>query len=127
MSIDQILNQISEALDTYEDLDPSTFVFNPPVSKFSDDNIVLDLNKLISTPDFNECASLAGHNVKLNSEQKSTLRTTGKINVPSVNFPGQYHVWQVSSWLQTGTDNIKESFFDGIASSASHFVIGIPD
>src|SRR5437870_9545689 len=126
-----IINTIREQLNDFCDWDLDTFDFNVPISTFSEEIDTININSLIVPPDFNELKNLAktpdNHSIRLNSSQLQELRTKGKISVPSKNFEGQNHVWTVSKILQSGTDNIKESFFDGLADASEHFVISIPD
>ncbi len=126
-----IIDIIKKRLDDFQDWNPETFDFNVPVSIFSEEPETININSLIAPPVFDELKILArdpdNNSIRLNNSQLQELRTKGKFNVPSKNFEGQNHVWTVSKFLQSGTDNIKESFFDGLASASEHYVICIPD
>ena len=64
---------------------------------------------------------------KLNKQQKKDIRKTGTFSVPSLNFPGQNHVWKIARGLQTGTTNIKKHFYKFLAGSLYLIIIGIPN
>ncbi|XWV26920.1 hypothetical protein QJ857_gp0130 [Tupanvirus soda lake] len=131
MSATPIIENIALLLDQIEDWDVGSFNFNTPISEFSNQNDILDVDNLISPPNFDECMDLAkdqnGKSIKLNNTQLKQLRSKGTFNIPSNRFEGQDHVWCVSKFLQSGTDNIKESFLDGLAKSCEHFIVYIPN
>ena len=119
--------------------DISRFVF-PPTPGLSyapgasaeneEDPPAINLNKLIQPPT-SELADLSrddeGHRIKLNNTQKAQLRTTGKFDVDSQKYPGREHTWRTSFLIQTGTNNIKDRFYNRLASSYEHFALDIPD
>jgi len=126
-----IIEEIKSVLNKIEDWDLSTFDFDIPDSKFiTENNPVIDIENLIKPPNFNECAELSvgtdGQSIVLNDEQLRQLRKTGTFTVPSLKFEGHNHVWLISKILQSGTDNIKESLYTGLASMCKHLVIHIP-
>jgi hypothetical protein len=127
----QLIDSIGVDLDEIQDWDPETFDFNSPISIFSDEIDMVNINSLMIPPNFNELKDLAkdadNRSIKLNNDQLHELRTKGKISIPSKNFEGQNHVWNVSKFLQSGTDNIKNSFYDGLANACEHYVISIPE
>lgn len=129
----EIITPIANALDQIKDWDVRSFDFDPPKSQFVGDNrATLNVSSLVQKPDFNECKSLSvgvdgKTKKKLNNEQLQELRTLGQFSVHSKSFPGQKHVWSVHRLLQTGTDNIKNSFFDGLANSTKELVINVPN
>ncbi|XP_075230474.1 uncharacterized protein LOC142329675 isoform X3 [Lycorma delicatula] len=51
----------------------------------------------------------------LNSNQLANIRKTGEFEVPSLNFPGQMHKWQLSGLLQKGTERTRDSLLDDLA------------
>lgn len=126
-----IIDTIRKQLEEIQDWNPKTFDFNIPTSTFSEENDIININNLIIFPDFDESEDLAkntnNHSIKLNSSQLKELRSTGKFSVPSKNFKGQKHVWIVDNILQSGTDNIKDSFFEGLANASVHIIISIPE
>ncbi|XWV25579.1 structural ppiase-like protein [Tupanvirus deep ocean] len=131
MSTFPIIENIADLLREIEDWDIDSFEFNPPVSDFSDEKDIINVDNLMSPPDFNECEELAkdqfGKSIKLNNTQLQQLRKKGTFKIPSKRFEDQDHVWCVSKFLQSGTDNLKESFLNGLAKSGEHFVVYIPN
>ncbi|XP_049281969.1 uncharacterized protein LOC125763166 isoform X1 [Anopheles funestus] len=60
---------------------------------------------------------------KLNCEQLETIQFTGEFEVPSLNFPGQVHRWQLSQFLQKGSERTRDSLLSDLALSARFIVI----
>ncbi|KAK3915173.1 Glycerol-3-phosphate acyltransferase 1, mitochondrial [Frankliniella fusca] len=52
---------------------------------------------------------------KLSSSQLETVRRWGEFEVESLNFPGQVHKWQLSQFLQKGTERSRESLLNDLA------------
>lgn len=46
-----------------------------------------------------------------------------EFDVPSLNFPGQVHLWKLSQFLQKGTEPTRETLFDDLALAAQFIVI----
>lgn len=115
---------------------PNTYKIVLPVSEFgqvgedsNNDNQLGPIHRF----DRNEGELLAlatdelGENKKLSGEQFSHLRSTGQIVVPSDQFPGQNHVWQISSLLQKGTTVAATELGDGVAGGTRCYVETIPN
>ena len=49
-----------------------------------------------------------------------------QFNVPSVNFPGQTHVWKLNTFFQKGIDTAREEYLDGIAFALRFVVVFAP-
>lgn len=52
---------------------------------------------------------------KLSASQLETVRRWGEFEVESLNFPGQVHKWQLSQFLQKGTERSRESLLNDLA------------
>ncbi|XP_037776345.1 uncharacterized protein LOC119573262 isoform X2 [Penaeus monodon] len=64
-----------------------------------------------------------GKRRRLNDYQLETLRRTGEFEVESLHFPGQTHRWQVSGWLQKGSEKAHNSLLDDVALALSLIVV----
>ncbi|KAL7033342.1 hypothetical protein ACKWTF_007549 [Chironomus riparius] len=60
---------------------------------------------------------------KLNMQQLESIRTNGEFEVPSLNFPGQVHLWKLSNLLQKGLEPTREALLDDLALAARFIVI----
>lgn len=125
-----LVSQIDNYFKKYEDWDVKNFNFDEPKSQLTSD-IIINKSEVTKPPSFNELKSIAvdenGNFKKLNEEQLQQLRKKRQFSVPSLNLEGQEHLWQVNTLLQSGTDNIKESYLNGLASSCNQLIICIPD
>lgn len=81
----------------------------------------LNLRDLFVAPSFDELDAVAvdskGEPNRLNSKQLESVRERGEFEVESLNFPGQVHKWQLSQFLQKGTDRSRESLLNDLALS----------
>lgn len=128
--MDKIVKLIKKETEKIENWDAENFNFDPPVSQFIGIQSILNLDNMLIPPNHLECQTLAkdysGKSVKLNEEQLLELRNEGTITVPSFIFAGHKHVWMVSPFLQTGKKNIKNLFYNGMASVYEIIFINIP-
>jgi len=71
-----------------------------PESMFSpDEPAIVEIASLFMTPTSNEVPKLATGKGSLTPAQLNDIRSHGVFRVPSREFPGQFHVWKVNSWL----------------------------
>lgn len=129
---ERLVKEIYQSLSEIKNWNVNTFDFEIPVSPLNKTDVpTIDVNDLTPKPNFDECDTLSkdsnGNKIKLNGQQLAQLRKTGKFDVQSVRFTGQKHTWQVSKILQSGTQNIVESFMNGVALFCKCYVIYIPD
>lgn len=114
-----VVEQIEEELEKIQDWDVENFPFDPPVSKFTDELLRLNIQQIFAEPNHQECLELArdseGKPIKLSKEQLVQLRTEAIIRVASKLFPGKYHVWRVSPLLQSGKKNLLDYLLNGLA------------
>ncbi|QKF93535.1 hypothetical protein QKU48_gp0077 [Fadolivirus algeromassiliense] len=126
-----LTNMIREELSRIPNHNIDDFDFPVPQSQFNGEHPVIDLNAMTRPPDFDECIGLSrdarGNSRRLNGAQLMQLRELGEFKVPSQNFEGQEHTWAVSKLLQKGTNKIKESFYDNMASGTHQIIISIPN
>ena len=70
-------------------------------------------------PEFNELNQLAkgpnGGFKKLNQEQLNSIRKNGTFDVPSANFPGKFHRWQVHNFLQKGYERSTQGLYNSLS------------
>ncbi|XP_052759604.1 uncharacterized protein LOC128202638 [Mya arenaria] len=73
----------------------------------------INYRDLFKAPTFDELEQVAtdafGNLKKLNDVQLKSVWDKGKFEVPSINFPGQVHIWLLSRLLQKGADKANES------------------
>ena len=62
----------------------------------------------------------------LTKEQRHELWSTGKFSVPSNKFPEQKHVWVITPLLIAGVENIRNSWYKGLAYTVNQFTIQTP-
>ncbi len=62
----------------------------------------------------------------LSKEQRHELWATGTFSVQSKKFPEQKHVWLITPLLIAGVDNIRNSWYKGLAYTVNQFAIQMP-
>ncbi len=110
----------------------TSYQFELPPSAFSEDSAsIIDVASLLIKPNSREVEELAfdknGEHRALNSDQVEQIRKKGLFMVPSKDYPGQFHVWEISTWLQKGADHIRISYEKDKASALGHIIIQIPE
>uniref|UniRef100_A0A182NCW1 Uncharacterized protein n=1 Tax=Anopheles dirus TaxID=7168 RepID=A0A182NCW1_9DIPT len=87
----------------------------------------INLRDLFIAPPFDELDAVAadgtGEPRLLTNAQLRSLRERGEFEVPSLNFPGQVHRWQLSQFLQKGSERTRDSLLSDLALSARFIVI----
>lgn len=99
------------------------FPINAPDSTFRDAEFI-SLSELIISPNSAEVSELGGD--KFDDAQKAQVRREGLFVIPSKQYPGQYHVWKVSAWVQTGSDAIELKFNSIHKFAAEQIKVQIP-
>jgi hypothetical protein len=62
----------------------------------------------------------------LTKEQRHELWRTGTFSVQSNKFPEQKHVWVITPLLIAGVENIRNSWYKGLAYTVNQFAIQTP-
>lgn len=101
------------------------FPIRLPQTIFSEGTQIIQVQDLYKAPTSNELSRLGGDSVSLSEENLESLRKQGLVIVPSVDYPGMYHVWKVSAWLQKGSENIEMSLRKDIADGYWHLTVGV--
>lgn len=125
--MENLLTPISDFLEEIKSENEQLKYFqipDPPKSSFNTNDAQIDLDRYVEKP-VNEVYEISrnseGGYINLNDEQKRQLRTKGTFEVDSKKYPGQKHKW-VIKFLQKGTENIKEDFYNGLAKSYTHLL-----
>ncbi len=99
-----------------------------PESMFSpDEPAIVEIASLFMTPTSNEVPKLATGKGSLTPAQLNDIRSHGVFRVPSREFPGQFHVWKVNSWLQEGIEHIEVRFYKNRDTGLFEFGIAVPN
>lgn len=92
----------------------SNIQLNPPTSRFdlNDAGQIVDVSKLFIEPSadrelLSNSQNPDGSRKMLSAEQISQIRENAYFIVPSLKYPGQNYVWQLSAFFQIGAKNIK--------------------
>ena len=123
-----LVEQLESRMYSYENL-----TITLPTSLFEGrEDGIIDADDLFRAPSSNELARLAGP--RLNADQLQQVRRTGRFIVPSREHPGQNHVWQLTVWLQKGTEKTTVEFKErmeaalgDIRRGTAEITIGIPE
>lgn len=92
----------------------------------ADDPAVFELKSFFKEPDSEDLAKLATGPGQLTPAQLNDIRAEGVFRVKSKEFPGQYHVWKVHSWLQEGINNIEIRLYKNRDNGLYQFGIALP-
>jgi hypothetical protein len=87
---------------------------------------IVSSGDLFKAPQANELERLAIKYGKLSQAQRDQLAKDGTFSVPSDDFPGQTHVWKAAELLQQGYERSRALLRSRLASSAEHYVNGLP-
>lgn len=95
------------------------------------DNKQICLKDLFVLPTFDELDALTtdckGNPKFLSHNQLQSIKRKGQFTVPSINFPGQNHVWKLNSIFQKGIDTAREEYLDGLAFSLRFLMVYAPE
>ncbi|ODM94685.1 hypothetical protein Ocin01_11990 [Orchesella cincta] len=95
------------------------------------DNKQICLKDLFVLPTFDELDALTtdckGNPKFLSHNQLQSIKRKGQFTVPSINFPGQTHVWKLNNFFQKGIDTAREEYLDGLSFSMRFLVVYAPE
>ncbi|KAH3757038.1 Mariner Mos1 transposase [Pelomyxa schiedti] len=77
--------------------------------------------------DLNRIAMGSDGRKKLNATQLSQIRAKAEFDVPSVNFPGQFHLWKLSRLVQTGHERVNGALVGSMAAALRVVVVWMPN
>ncbi len=101
-----------------------------PTSMFPEDSQIVEVGNLFKEMTSDEVERIAydenGNLKRLNAEQIAQISQDALFIVPSVEYPGQNHVWKITIWLQKGAKNIKLTFNKGVEKALDHLIIEVP-
>jgi hypothetical protein len=102
-----------------QDLDPL------PQSILDQTEASVDLSTLFIDPSAGpEPACLAfdnhGNHKTLSRGQILSVRREGTIEIPSIEYPGQVHIWMINNLIQRGSSRINATFHNDMNGAMSH-------
>eukprot|EP00029_Vermamoeba_vermiformis_P001868 TRINITY_DN1208_c0_g1_i1.p1 TRINITY_DN1208_c0_g1~~TRINITY_DN1208_c0_g1_i1.p1 ORF type:complete len:1015 (+),score=345.47 TRINITY_DN1208_c0_g1_i1:47-3091(+) len=102
-----------------------------PPTAFADEKASEDLrSRYVLETNFDELDEVArdesGKQKYLTKEQRHELWATGTFSVQSNKFPEQKHVWLITPLLIAGVENIRNSWYKGLAYTVNQFTIQTP-
>ncbi|MFA6092670.1 MAG: hypothetical protein WCU88_06570 [Elusimicrobiota bacterium] len=103
-----------------------------PSTVFSEDaGRIIDVKDLFKAPTSDEVYRLGtsedGKGPRLSAEQLAQIKKNGTFDVPSVDYPGQPHIWKLGGLLQKGQEAIRETLLRHQAAALEQVIVGIPD
>lgn len=83
-------------------------VFPNSIIEMDNDQLKSMSENLFKMPTYDELEALSldasGKAKKLSNDQLTQIKKTGRFNVESKNFPGKHHCWELSNFVQQGSD-----------------------
>ena len=129
ISENAIYTSLLNEINNLEDWGQENVEFNLPISNFDQkqlEEISKQINTFINKNSEDELHNLSldekGNRKKLSDEQLNQIRKTGKFSVNSQMFEGKKHVWEISNFLQRGSQSILKDRQNGLAKGVEKII-----
>lgn len=129
METSQIIKHIESELNQIEDWDIETFKFDFPETQLCDQSLKIIFKQLLDISNNHISSSITEYDDtpnNLTDDQLKQLQEEAIISIPSKIFPGHNDIWQVSSLLLSGKNNLKNSLYNGLALTCEIIFVNIP-
>ncbi|MEK7390034.1 MAG: hypothetical protein AAB036_10075 [Elusimicrobiota bacterium] len=109
----------------------SKFPVQLPGTVFKGADQIIKVEDLFKAPTSDEVRRIGtsddGKGPRLTDAQKGQIQETATFSVPSVEYPGLSHVWQLGQVLQKGQKAILDTFRSHNASALESVIVDVPD
>ncbi|MGE4231695.1 MAG: hypothetical protein AB7F43_00035 [Bacteriovoracia bacterium] len=93
----------------------------------AEDTQIIETTDLFKQPTDDEISRLPVVGHRLDDEQLKSVWDTAEFVIPSVDYPGQYHVWRIKAYILKGQKEIRVTLGKHMANARRHIAISFPE